>query len=107
MSLDDYLVDYSDPKQVFKLPEVQEMAETIRCKILKILLDGKPHSTRELMLRTGAIRPQARIHELRKMGFRIDSWAEGKRPVTWYYQLDIEHLPFTNPLAVVCGRART
>ncbi len=117
MSLDDYFVDldegrrfgtvdYSNPKQVYKLPEVQEALESSTCQILRILLDGKPHSTWELIMKTGAMRVPARIHELRKMGFPIESKAEGKNPRRWYYRLDIKRLPFPDPLAVVCKRGR-
>lgn len=102
MSLDDYLINYSDPKQVYQLPEVQEKLLSAKCKILLILLDFRPHSSKELMRRTGATRIAARIHELRKKhGLIIDSWADELEPTLWWYQLKTP-LPYKDPFAVIC-----
>ena len=101
MAFDELDVDYTNPREVYKLPEVQEKLLSAKCKILLILLDFKPHSTDELMKRTGAKRIASRINELRhKHGLPIRSWADPSDPTVWYYQL--VELPYNDPFWEIC-----
>ncbi len=74
-----------DPREVFKLREEQERRKTVKEKILEILLDGKPHSNRDLVKVTH--RFSARIKDLRDEGWIILSWRDEEDPATWWYQL--------------------
>ncbi|RLG44398.1 MAG: hypothetical protein DRN78_00160 [Thermoproteota archaeon] len=92
-----------DPKEVYKLPEVQRALLSSLCKVLLILLDFKPHTAEELERRTGARRAVARIHDLKKMGLNIEAKWDETRPLTRVYQLK-PPLPFKDPFGVICKK---
>ena len=60
-------------------------------KILRVLIDGKPHTSAEIHRRCGPSRLNSRIAELRKRGWDIKSFhVEGERGAAGYgYQLTV------------------
>lgn len=62
-------------------------------KIYDLLEDGKPHRTDEILKEVygsehlGIARIGARIYDLRKKGYTINSWSDPLKPTLTYYQL--------------------
>ena len=68
-------------------------------RILKLLSDGKPYSTIEIMERVyggshlGIARIGARVHDLRGKGHEIDGWKDKENPAIFWYQLKVKPKP--------------
>lgn len=53
-------------------------------RVRKLLADGKPHSTMEIIQRANVCAVNSIVSELRANGMAIDCRREGRR---WYYRL--------------------
>lgn len=67
-TLNDFII--TDPIELFKKLRAKGKLDNQRGKILQLLLDGEPHSCMEF-LDLGIAQYNARIKELRDMGFNI------------------------------------
>ena len=62
-------------------------------RLLKLLLDGNPHSTVEIMHSVyggehlGLSRVGARIYDLREKGYSIRGWKDRLKPTVYWYCL--------------------
>jgi hypothetical protein len=65
-------------------------------KLLKLLSDGQPHSTIDIMEKVygyahlGLVRVGARIYDLRQLGHEIDGWKDEKNPAIFWYQMKVK-----------------
>jgi len=62
-------------------------------RLLKLLRDGKPHSTLEILdtvygsAHLGLARVGARVYDLKQQGYHIRSFRDPRNKAVWWYQL--------------------
>ena len=65
-------------------------------KLRRLLSDGQPHSTIEILERVyggshlGIARVGARIHDLKAKGHEITGWKDEKNPAVYFYRMKVK-----------------
>jgi hypothetical protein len=68
-------------------------------KLRRLLSDGEPHSTVEIMEKVyggshlGLARVGARIYDLKRGGHEITGWKDEKQPQIYWYQMTVKPRP--------------
>ena len=73
-------------------------------RLRRLLSDGQPHSTPEIMSRVyggdhlGTARIASRVNDLRNKGLEITSWPDKEKPTVWWYKMDASAAPLATPV---------